>query len=196
MLLHHVYTTLAALAVLPTGLLAWDWEPIDEQDYSAQQVVKKLGLVPNPEKGYFIQTFEDPVRTEDNRTISTLIYYLLEGDAGESVWHKLDAYEVWHYYAGAPLTLSLSWNNGTACERHVLGPNVFNKRVEERPQVVVPKDMWQSARSHGDWTLVGTTMAPGFSPDGTILEKPDFVPKGCCKQKKRKRSARSIRGGR
>ncbi|KAG8406480.1 hypothetical protein J3459_012422 [Metarhizium acridum] len=185
MLLHHAYTTLAALAVLPTGLLAWS--SID--DYSAQEVVDKLGLVENPERGYYIQTFEDPVKV-NNRAVSTLIYYLLEGDAGDSVWHRLDAHEVWHYYAGAPLTLSLSWDNGTACERHVLGPDIFNEEAEERPQVVVPKGMWQSARSHGDWTLVGTTMAPGFSANGTVL-RDNWTPKNCCKQKKR--STRPIR---
>ncbi|KAI0004862.1 RmlC-like cupin domain-containing protein [Xylariaceae sp. FL0662B] len=120
---------------------------------TAQEVVDKLGLIPNEEKGYYIQTFEDTASC-GNRSASTAIYYLLEGSAGSSVWHRVDAVEVWHYYAGAPLTLSLSYDDGNPVVKKVLGPDIFDG---EQPQVVVAKWQWQSARSSGDWTLVGTT---------------------------------------
>lgn len=32
----------------------------------------------------------------------------------------------------------------------------------QRPQAIVPANSWQSARSLGEWTLVGCTVAPGF----------------------------------
>jgi predicted cupin superfamily sugar epimerase len=120
---------------------------------SAQEVIDQLQLIPNEEKGYYIQTFQDP-DTVNNRSVSTAIYYLLEGSSGSSVWHRVDAVEVWHHYAGAPLTLSLSYDDGQPVRVQVLGPDVFN---EQQPQYAIAKSEWQSARSLGEWTLVGTT---------------------------------------
>ncbi|EGX88143.1 cupin superfamily protein [Cordyceps militaris CM01] len=168
-------TLLATMAA--TAAVTASHVPVNER--SAQQVITRLNLTANPEKGYYAQTFIDPelVGGGSNRSASTLIYYLLEGASGDSVWHRVDAAEVWHYYAGAPLTLSLSWNDGKPVEKQVLGPDFF---ANESPQVVILKDQWQSARSHGNWTLVGTTVAPAFSTDGYELAPPGWKPKGAC----------------
>lgn len=122
-------------------------------DCTAQQVIEELGLIPNVEKGFYIETFQDP-ETYNNRSVSTAIYYLLEGSIGRSVWHRVDATEVWHYYAGAPLSLFLSFDDGEPVREHILGPEIFNG---QRPQVVIRPHEWQQALSHGKWTLVGTT---------------------------------------
>jgi predicted cupin superfamily sugar epimerase len=144
-----VPAALAAISALPSLILAI---PIEKR--TAQDIINKLNLEPNVEKGYYRQTFQDP-DTVNGRSVSTLIYYLLEGSDGDSRWHRVtDAAEVWHYYAGAPLTLSLSNNDGKAVEKHALGADIFDNQA---PQVVIPKNKWQSARSHGSWTLVGTT---------------------------------------
>ncbi|SPO01565.1 uncharacterized protein DNG_04238 [Cephalotrichum gorgonifer] len=142
-------------------------------DRTAEEVIAHLNLIPNtPEKGYFAETFrDDDSDPATNRSRSTAIYYLLEGSAGHSVWHRLDAAEVWHYYAGAPLTLSV-WS-GEEITEVVLGPDVFR---DEKPQAVVKKGEWQSARSEGDWTLVGTTVAPGFDPAGAEFADPEWTP--------------------
>ncbi|KAF2739584.1 hypothetical protein EJ04DRAFT_508848 [Polyplosphaeria fusca] len=140
--------------------------------HSAQEVINKLNLTANVEKGWFVETFADPDRF-NNRTYSTAIYYLLEGREGASYWHKVDAVEVWHHYAGAPLRLDLSYNNGTATRHRVLGDDIFK---DQRPQVVIDKNEWQRAQSLGDWTLVGTTVAPGFTADGFELAAPDWQP--------------------
>jgi uncharacterized protein len=120
---------------------------------TAQEVINQLQLVPNLEKGFYVQTFQDQDTTH-SRSLSTAIYYLLEGSAGDSYWHRVDAVEIWHYYAGAPLTLSLSRNDSTPTRKCILGPDIFNG---QQPQIAIPKWEWQRARSMGDWTLVGTT---------------------------------------
>ncbi len=125
-----------------------------ENQYTAQDVVKQLNLTANVEKGYYIQTFEDDLKVLNNRSASTAIYYLLEGSAGQGRWHQVFDVEVWHYYAGAPLTLSLSYNNGSKCESTTLGPDIFHGQM---PQVVIASGQFQAAQSLGAWTLVGTT---------------------------------------
>src|SRR5690606_311083 len=91
-----------------------------------------------------------------------------------SHWHRVDAVETWHWYAGAPLELAIADDAGSNSTT-TLGPGLTEG---QRPQAVVPEGHWQSARSLGDWTLVGCTVAPGFTFDGFELAPPDFRPSG------------------
>lgn len=137
----------------------------------AGEIIRRLGLKPHPEGGHFAETFRDGAADAEGRARSTAIYFLLA--AGEvSAWHRVDAVEVWHFYAGAPLVLSLS-PNGHDAEAHRLGPDLA---AGERPQVVVPAGWWQAAESLGTWTLVGCTVAPGFEYSGFELAPPDWRP--------------------
>ncbi|KAI0458587.1 RmlC-like cupin domain-containing protein [Xylaria acuta] len=150
--------------------------PRDDQP-SAQDIVARLGLVPNVEGGYYLETFrDDRLLPSTNRSVSTAIYYLLEGPNVPSVWHRVDAAEVWHWYAGAPMVLQLSSNNGTPTRDHLLGPDLFS--YGQRPQVVIPGNDWQRAISCGLWTLVGTTVAPAFVPEGYELAPDGWEPNG------------------
>lgn len=89
---------------------------------TAKDIIAELNLKPHPEKGYYIETFRDSSTDLTGRAHSTQIYYLLEGESGLSHWHRVtDAVEVWHYYAGAPLQLSLSWDDGKPVRNLVLG---------------------------------------------------------------------------
>lgn len=137
--------------------------------FSTEEVVRLLDLAPHPEGGFYRQTFRDSSST-GGRAASTAIYYLLAG-GGVSRWHRVDAAEVWHFYAGAPLELKI----GTEVVR--LGPALG---AGERPQTVVPAGVWQSARSFGrgphEWSLVGCTVAPGFEFSGFELAPADFSP--------------------
>ena len=125
-------------------------------DYaSVDEIVRALDLAPHPEGGFYRETFRDPLR-RDGRAVSTAIYYLLP--AGRiSAWHRVDAAEIWHYYAGAPLLLRIM--EGAAQQMLKLGNSVTEG---QRPQGIVPANSWQSARSLGEWTLVGCTVAAGF----------------------------------
>jgi predicted cupin superfamily sugar epimerase len=126
-------------------------------ELDADNIIRLLGLQPHPEGGHFRETFRDPHADAGGRAASTAIYFLLK--AGEvSRWHRVDAAEVWHWYAGAPLELSIA--SGVRIRASlILGSGLGGG---ERPQAVVPAHHWQRARSLGAWTLVGCTVAPGF----------------------------------
>ena len=126
-------------------------------DLTAADVIRLLDLKPHPEGGHFRETFRD-ARNENGRAISTAIYFLLA--RGErSHWHRVDAAELWHYHAGAPLVLEIAASERRAVQRLTLGPDLAGG---QRPQGIVPAYHWQAAQSLGDWTLVGCTVAPGF----------------------------------
>jgi len=139
-------------------------------DLYADEVIAVLGLKPHPEGGYFRETFRDAVTSSDGRACSTAIYFLLKEGQG-SHWHRVDAAEVWHWYAGAPLELGVAEAGGEEMVLR-LGADI---RAGERPQAVVPAGAWQRAKSHGAWTLVGCTVAPGFSFSGFELAEASFA---------------------
>lgn len=137
---------------------------------SADDMIRLLDLNPHPEGGYFRETFRDG--TGQGRAHSTAIYYLLK--AGErSHWHRVDAAEAWHWYAGAPLELSVSEDDDVSPQNVTLGSDIVGG---ERPQFVIPANYWQAARSLGDWTLVGCTVAPGFEFEGFEMAPEDWSP--------------------
>ncbi|MEO1066681.1 MAG: cupin domain-containing protein [Pseudomonadota bacterium] len=144
---------------------------VSTEQQSAKDIIRALDLKPHPEGGYFRETFRDD-DAADGRALSTAIYYLLDvGDC--SAWHRVnDAAEVWHFYAGAPLSLTVS-PDGHDATAYRLGPNID---FGERPQVIVPKGWWQTAESLGEWTLVGCTVAPGFEFSGFEMAPPDWRP--------------------
>jgi predicted cupin superfamily sugar epimerase len=134
---------------------------------TAAEVIARLQLQPHPEGGHYRETFRDRRVDANGRSLSTAIYFLLAG--GErSHWHRIDAVEIWHYYAGGTLSLRIADDAGQRAIR--LGPDLAAGEV---PQAIVPAQAWQAAESTGDWTLVGCTVAPGFD-----FAKFELAPKG------------------
>ena len=145
---------------------------------TADEVKRLLNLEPHPrEGGWFVQTYASeavlpasvfanspaPARYDGPRRLATAIYYLLEPNTFSEV-HRLGSDEVFHHYAGGPVEM-LRLFPGGRIERSVLGKEL---ETGERPQIVVPRGVWQGSRllpSHGAepaWALLGCTVAPGF----------------------------------
>ena len=137
---------------------------------TAADIILLLDLKPLPEGGHYRQTFKDSRTLDGGRAASTAIYFLLA--RGErSHWHCVDAVEIWHWHAGAPLALEVATTERR--ERIMLGDDLG---AGERPQGIVPAHAWQAARSLGDWTLVGCTVAPGFEFATFELAAPGWEP--------------------
>ncbi|MGH1356997.1 MAG: cupin domain-containing protein [Thalassovita sp.] len=133
-----------------------------------EQIIQHLRLTPHPEGGHYRQTWIDDTNT--GRATGTSIYFLLQ-EHERSHWHKVDAAEIWHHYAGAPLILSISETDEGPALTHTLGPELESGQF---PQLIVPPHHWQSARSTGAFSLVGCTVSPGFEFDGFTLADPGF----------------------
>ena len=136
---------------------------------TAEGIIAALGLARHPEGGWYRQTWAADAPA-GQRPSGTAILFLLKGTE-RSHWHRVDATEIWHYHAGAPLTLSMAPQDSGPAMRHALGPDLLSG---EMPQLIVPAGYWQSARSEGAWTLVSCTVSPGFRFDGFELAPPGF----------------------
>ena len=133
---------------------------------NAKEIIDTLELTPHPEGGHYRETW---VATNDGRPTGTCIYFLLaEGET--SHWHRVDATEIWLYHTGAPLVLSLSETETGPAKDHMLGPDL----LRARPQIIVPENHWQAARSTGAYTLVSCTVSPGFQFEGFELAAKGF----------------------
>ncbi|MEJ5252905.1 MAG: cupin domain-containing protein [Armatimonadota bacterium] len=129
--------------------------------------IEKLQLQPHPEGGYYRETYRAEQRVlgcclhehEGPRVMATAIYFLLTGDH-PSVLHRLRSDEMWHFYAGSPLTI------------HIIDPqgNLSQVRLGANPekgesfQAVVKAGCWfgASVDDPDGYTLVGCTVSPGF----------------------------------
>ncbi|MDK3073085.1 cupin domain-containing protein [Sedimentitalea sp. JM2-8] len=138
---------------------------------TAEDIISRLDLAPHPEGGWYRQTWQ-----ADNagRATGTCIYFLLR-NGERSHWHRVDATEIWLFHLGAPLILSIAATDAGPCTDHRLGPDL----ATDRPQVIVPADHWQSARSTGSFTLVSCAVSPGFRFSGFTLAPQGFdIPRG------------------
>ncbi len=127
---------------------------------NGRDLVEKLGLVPHPEGGWYREIHRSSARVETSRgsrSALTTIYYLLEREQ-LSRWHVVEADEVWHFYAGAPLELLSYEPSVRRVVRHVLG----DVHAGNSPVAVIATGVWQAARSLGEYSLVGCTVGPGF----------------------------------
>ncbi|WP_300030885.1 cupin domain-containing protein [uncultured Roseobacter sp.] len=133
---------------------------------TAQEIIDHLSLQPHPEGGHYRQTW---IAENDGRPTGTCIWFLLK--AGESShWHRVDATEIWFWHSGAPLILSLSADDTGPATDHLLGPDLRTGS----PQMIVPENHWQAARTTGEYTLVSCTVSPGFQFEGFTLAAPGF----------------------
>ena len=134
---------------------------------TAEEIIEALALAPHPEGGHYRQTW---VAENSGRPFGTCIYFLLK-DGESSHWHRVDAVEIWHFHSGAPLVLSVAEEDKGPAHDHILGPDLTAGHM---PQLIVPKDHWQAARTTGDWTLVSCTVTPGFQLEWFTLAAPGF----------------------
>jgi len=130
--------------------------------------IERLRLEPHPEGGFYRETYRAieaieaahlPPRFGGRRVHSTAIYFLLPGDH-VSAFHRIKSDEIWHFYAGTALTLTLIHPDGRL-ETQRLGPDPDRGQSF---QALVPAGCWYGAivDDPESYALVGGTVAPGF----------------------------------
>ena len=124
---------------------------------TAQDWIASLQLIPHPEGGFYRETYRSPVTIalptfNGARVVSTAIYFLLPA-GNVSAFHRIKSDEIWHFYAGQPLTIHLITADGAPADLTV---------GSDQPQAVVPAGCWFGATIEQGYALVGCTVAPGF----------------------------------
>ena len=77
--------------------------------------------------------------------------------------HRVKSDEIFHFYLGDPVEMLQLWPDGS--HRVVTIGTEIGRGM--RPQVVVPRGVWQGTRllSGGKVALLGCTVSPGFEYD-------------------------------
>jgi predicted cupin superfamily sugar epimerase len=147
---------------------------VDHAVDDADRLVELLGLRPHPEGGRYAETWRAEVAADappGTRPAGSAIYFLLR--SGEvSRWHRVDAAEAWHHYAGATLELRIATGRGDSpidvhrWRRHRGRRATAGRRTDR---------CVAAARSLGAW-LVGCTVAPAFEFAGFELAPEGWEP--------------------
>ncbi len=152
------------------------------------KIKSALKLAPHIEGGFFKETYRSdetlsstalPDRYSGDRNIGTAIYYMITPDAFSAI-HRIKSDEIYHFYSGDPVEILLLFPDGTG-QTLILGPEILNGM---RPQILAPRGVWQGLRllKRGSYSLMGTTVAPGFDysdfetgkRDELLKDYPDF----------------------
>ncbi len=151
--------------------------------------IKKLGLEPHPEGGYFKEVYrsDDSFDLTNNpnynsqRNFSTSIYYLLEGDQF-STFHKLASDEIWHFYDGCPVELHMIDKSGEY-KKALIGSNIADNNYL---QFAIKSGIWFAAKptDPNSYSLVGCTVSPGFDFHDFQMGKKDELVSQFPKHKK------------
>jgi len=136
----------------------------------AKEMIKKLDLKPLPEEGgYYRETYRSSIKplaaklfdidSGSDRALCTAIYYLVVPESFSAL-HKVKSDEMFHFYSGDPIEMIQIHEDGKL-QRFAMGADIFSGHL---PQVLVPRGVWQALRlkAGGKWSLMGTTVAPGF----------------------------------
>jgi len=132
-----------------------------------KEIINTLDMQPHPEGGWYKETWRN---SSQPRSLGTAIYFLLEAHQ-HSHWHKVDADEMWHWYAGS--AMELHQNDSDVSKVEILGPDLLKG---QRPQLMVPANSWQKSIPINGWVLVGCTVCPGFEFNGFELAEAGWEP--------------------
>jgi predicted cupin superfamily sugar epimerase len=130
--------------------------------HSIREIIEAFAMERHPTAGWFSPHYSDSEIW--GRPKLSAIYYLIAGDEPMPL-HKIDGIEIWHYYMGAPAEFVVT-NRSRMNMTSTLGRDFT---LGQQPQLAVPAYLWKSCRSLGEWTLMGCTASPGFSPRTPLI---------------------------
>jgi len=126
----------------------------------ALELISSLDLSPHPEGGHYKRVYEATKQVMENGVlrpaITSIHFLLIEGV--RSRWHRVDAVEIWDWQEGGAVELLMYDANARTLSRAQLDTSVRGGQLLQ----VVPEGIWQSARTHGDYSLVNCSVSPGF----------------------------------
>ena len=124
-----------------------------------------MKLKPLPvEDTLFLSTYRSKQECESGEPCGTAMIALYCNEPySVSLFHKLPADEIWHFYSGDPLRLISLYPDGSS-QDVIMGNDPL---AGQHVQFVVPAGVWQAGHmlDGGRYSLFGCTMSPGFTGD-------------------------------
>ncbi len=117
---------------------------------SASDIIASLNMQPIEDEGAY-WGLGDRIGT-----MNSIFALITNTPEGFSALHRLQLDEGWQWLGGAAATMLQLNEDGTSREV-VLDEN--------HQQVIVPRNVWQGALTHGEWTLVSCWCSPAFEPE-------------------------------
>jgi uncharacterized protein len=157
----------------------------NHKNEEATFLIQRLNLSKHPEGGYYRETYRDDriieldiqKRKEQEskygkfhssssssssaRSISSTIYYLLDGGQVSALHRLRSADEIWHFYAGSSLTIYILEEGSKKLGEFRLGNNIQDGDMF---QLIVRRGSWFGATVNdpSSYSLVGCTVSPAF----------------------------------
>jgi len=153
---------------------------MNSTEASPESIVRRLGLIPHPEGGYYKEVYrsEDRIESPPSRfgpgradlSLCTSVYYLVEAP-DFSAFHRIKSDELWYFHAGTGLIVHC-FNESGAYQAFELGPGreyfglvragswfaaesaAFDEAAES--------DTQDGSRAGRPWALVSCAVSPGF----------------------------------
>lgn len=138
----------------------------------SKDLIELFKLEPHPEGGMYRRTFSAQAQFKDEtgkRAVGSAIYYYLASN-DFSAWHRLDAEEMLHFYAGTSMTVHVIDPKGNLTHVNLGDPSRSPNLV---PQFCVPKGHWMSLEVDCENTFgfVGATVFPAFKMETFEIAK-------------------------
>lgn len=146
---------------------------------TAEEIIHLLELTPlEPEGGFFRRIWYSsahasapPEGKAKHYRTGSAIYYLMTRD-NISRLHSLKSTELWHFYQGDPVELTLFPRDDQDPHSMILGQNLLQG---QRPFYTVPGGTVFGASLYegGEWALLGNCLTPSFEEEDFCLEDPE-----------------------
>jgi hypothetical protein len=141
-------------------------------DKRAVELIRVLELSPHPEGGYYREMYRSestvaaPGSGATRNAVTDIYFLLVSGQV--SRFHRVGHDEIWHLYEGDPLELIEIQPELDGIAKTVLD----GRSPIPSYKHCIKGGNWQAARTRGEYSLVGCTVAPGFDfADFELMEQ-------------------------
>ena len=129
---------------------------------TADFLIRSLKLEPNPDGGYYRETYRSTVTDRDGRATVSIIFYLLTPDNPVGRLHRHAADSVHYFHCGSALDVH-TVHEGGRMSVETMGADL---RAGHCLQLVVPGNVWKALELRDPpYALISEIVCPAWVPE-------------------------------